>query len=231
MSGRVVGVIGVPCAEQGRWSSFWGSVCSLGWPAGWQVIPAHGSSVAQNRNLLARAALEQGAERIFYLDDDLVFAPDALTRLLERAGDRPAVVGLSLRRQVPFKTLWFRENLPRMECMYGLGELPRDGSLVRLAAATSGGFLLATDVFRRIEPPWWTLGQFEGRADEWCDDLDFCRKLAAAGIPLYGDPMVRFGHSTKLEVWPAQDPETGQWMTVLARGTEPVFGMPVEERA
>jgi hypothetical protein len=223
MPGGVTGVIGIPCAEQGRWSAFWGSLCDLERPSGWKVVPGRGSSVASNRNLIVRRALHLGAEHVFFLDDDLVFNPKVLLRLLDR--DVDAVVGLTLRRQPPFEPIWFHTNLPRQDCMVRV--LPTDGALMPLAAATSGGLLVKTDVFRRIEPPWWTLGQFDGRRDEWCDDLDFCRKLEAAGVPLYGDPTVRFEHITNVNVVPHfQD---GRWMVVLARGGTPIVAMPVED--
>ncbi|MCE5247964.1 hypothetical protein LLG88_13715 [bacterium] len=218
MPETAVGVIGVPCAEQGRWSAFWGCLCDLERPAGWRVVPGRGSSVSQNRNLIVRRALELGAEHIFFLDDDLVFQPDVLTKMLERGGQFDAVVGLSLRRMPEFKPIWFHANQPRLECMMRLADIPTDGSLVQLAAATSGGLLVRTDVFRRIDSPWWTLGQFKGREDEWCDDLDFCRKLYEAGIPLYGDPTIRFGHITNLAVWPTVHGD--EWLTALARGPE-----------
>jgi hypothetical protein len=224
MPGRVAGVIGVPCAEQARWSAFWGSVCDLERPAGWQVVPGRGSSVASNRNLIVRRALELEAEHVFFLDDDLVFNNQVLLRLLARNVE--AVVGLSLRRQPDFEPLWFHTNQPTLDSM--VRTLPTDGALMRLAAATSGGLLVKTDVFRRIEPPWWTLGQFEGRADEWNDDLDFCRKLAAAGVPLYGDPSVRFEHTTNLQVVPHF--ENGRWFVVLARGGQAIAALPMEDR-
>ena len=104
----MAGVIGVPCGEQGRWSAFWGHLCDLERPPGTRVIPGRGSSVAANRNLIARMALDVGAEWVFWLDDDLVFRPDTLLRLLRH--DVPVVVGLSVQRHADFEPLWLHTN-------------------------------------------------------------------------------------------------------------------------
>ena len=220
----IIGAIGVPCAEQARWSAFWGCLEELERPSGWKVIPARGSSVAANRNLIARLALARGAQWVFWLDDDLVFQPDALTRLLARNVE--AVIGLSLRRQPPFEPIWFTENVPEQRCM--VKTLPMDGSLMPIAAGSSGGMLTSRRVLEVLGSPWWTLGQMPGRPDEWCDDMDFCRKLTAAGIPLYGDPAVPFGHITNCEVWPYKN---GQWNRVLARNGQAIAMWPFDGEA
>jgi GT2 family glycosyltransferase len=217
----MVGAIGVPCAEQARWSSFWGCLEELVRPPGWAVVPVRGSSVAANRNLIAKIALERGAEWVFWLDDDLVFKPDVLMKLLARHCE--AVVGLSLRRVPPFEPLWFTENVP--EQAYMLKTLPADDALVPIAAGTSGGLLTSRRVLEAVGHPWWTLGQFAGREDEWCDDMDFCRRLTRAGVQLYGDPSTHFGHIMNCDVWPYKN---GTWNRALARNGQAFAVIPWE---
>jgi len=214
------GAIGVPTSEQGRWSGFWQCLEELDRPADTKVLHVRGSSPARNRNVIAQTALEGGAEWVFWLDDDLTFRPDTLTRLLARSVD--VVCGLSLRRQPPFLPLWLHTNHPGD--LRGFYHGPFDGpDLVGLEACTSGGFLTRRRVLEAVAQPMWTLGQM-GVPDEWTDDLDFCRKVREAGIPIWGDPTVRLGHLTSLEVWPHQ--QDGAWYRLLMRGGVVAMGEP-----
>lgn len=215
-------VIGVPCLEQGRWSSFWACLEELSRPPGTLVKTCRGASPADNRNRIIEYTLSVGADWLFWLDDDLTFGPEVLLRLL--AHQRPAVVGLSLNRRAPFQPLWFSRNDPDPSAL--LSTLPAPNQLVPIAGSTFGGMLLRTDVLRRILPPYTTIGQV-GNPEQWNDDLYFCRKLRAANVQLFGDPAVRFGHTINAELWPHYD--DGQWHRVLVRGAQPFAVLPWTE--
>ncbi|HEX2594751.1 MAG TPA: glycosyltransferase [Rhizomicrobium sp.] len=216
-------MIAIPCAVQGRWSSFWACVSELNLPPRVVIRTGRGCSPATNRNGLIDEAFALGAEWIWFLDDDLTFGPDALIRLLQRFEDPKvdAVVPLSFRRQPPFRALWFDRTEPSIEAMKDT--LPPPGELVPLTAATFGGLLMRTAVLRTIPKPYVALGQFV--PDQWDDDLYFCRKLSEAGVQLWGDSSVQFGHTTDVEVWPHYSAETG-WSVVFARGTVPFLMQP-----
>lgn len=217
------GVIAIPCAVQGRWSSFWASVSELDRPPNVVIRTGRGCSPAANRNGLIHEALDLGAEWIWFLDDDLTFTPDTLTRLLRRFDDPAieAVVPLSFMRNAPFRALWFDRAEPSLSAM--LDTLPAPGPLVPLAAATFGGLLVRTRAISRMPQPFVTIGQL--RPDEWNDDLYFCRNLIACGAALWGDSTVRLGHTTDVEVWPHYDAETG-WAVVFGRNATPFLMQP-----
>lgn len=223
MADGIRGLVAIPCAVQSRWSSFHACVYELDLPAGAIIRTGRGNSPATNRNGLIDIALDLGVEWVWFLDDDLTFRPDVLKRLLVRFEDPAveAVVPLSFRRQPPFRALWFQEMAPAIDAM--MADLPPPGPLVPLKAATFGGLLVRTSVLRRLPKPYVALGQFV--PDQWDDDLYFCRKLAAAGVQLWGDSTVQFGHTTDIEVWPHHSPETG-WAVVFARGTVPFLMQP-----
>jgi len=176
---------------------------------------------------LIAEALRLGVSWVWFLDDDLTIPPDALQRLLRRFDDPAveAVVPLSFRRQAPFEALWFRRSAPEVSAMFET--LPPPGALVPLTDATFGGMLVRASVLRRMTPPWVAIGQIH--PEEWCDDLYFCRQMAAAGVQLWGDSTVCLGHTTDVEVWPHWDRDTG-WAVVLARGTQPFLMQPWGER-
>jgi GT2 family glycosyltransferase len=208
---------------QGRWSSFWSSVASLELPPGVVIRTGRGCSPAANRNGLIREALASQASWIWFLDDDLVFHPDVLRRLLGRLDDPEveAVVPLSFQRQPPFLSLWFTRAVPERSAM--IETLPPPGPLVPLAAATFGGLLIRTSALERMPQPWVTIGQIG--PEDWNDDLFFCRQLAVAGVRLWGDSTVRIGHTTDIEVWPHYSEDTG-WAVVFARNLTPFVMQP-----
>jgi hypothetical protein len=219
----VDGLIAIPCAVQGRWSSFWACVSELDLPPRVVIRTGRGCSPATNRNGLILEAFRLGASWVWFLDDDLTFHPGVLKRLLMRLDDPAveAVVPLSFRRQPPFHALWFQRSSPEVGAM--VSTLPPPGPLLPLTDATFGGLLVRTAVLHRMEEPWVAIGQI--KSDEWCDDLYFCRKMADAGVQLWGDSTVRCGHTTDVEVWPHWD-EVNGWTVVFARGTEPFLMQP-----
>lgn len=216
------GLIAVPSPVLGRYTSFWQSVEALERPANVEVKIGRGSSPAENRNGLIRIARERGAAWIWFLDDDLVFYPDTLTRLLRRF-DNPAVevvIPLSFMRRPPFKAIWFEGDEPNVHL---LETLPLPGPLKAISAGTFGGLLVRTAVFDRLTPPYVTMGQID--PEHWHDDRDFCRKLIASGTQIWGDSTVVLGHTTDMEIWPVYDPAMG-WVMALARNAEPFLMAP-----
>lgn len=104
-----------------------------------------------------------------------------------------------------------------------LDTLPAPGPLLPLSASTFAGMLVRMSVFDRVPEPWVAIGQLS--PEEWDDDLFFCRQLAAAGVQVWGDATVQFGHTTDVEVWPHYDAVRG-WSMVLARSTVPFLLQP-----
>lgn len=225
------GIIGVPCREQGRWTPFWMCVDRLIRPEGWRLEVQCNNSVAYARNIIAQKALNEGADHVFWLDDDLLFSEDVLTKLLAR--DVDIVIGLSMmraRRDTPgcsYKPLWSNQPLD-----YTTGYpvwTPVDAiertanGMMPLTSGTGGGVLTKTDVFRLVEPLWWTMGQI--RADLYYEDIWFYQKCLDAGLTIWGDPDTKFGHIHPVAIWPHDDAD-GQWSTVIADGFEGFIRQP-----
>jgi GT2 family glycosyltransferase len=228
--------IGVPCREQARWTLFWQCLERLERPAGLvtRVYPEYNNSVAKARNTIVREAMgRDGAQAIFWLDDDLVFAPDVLLKLLARPED--LVLGITMMRciidgQPGFRPIWTTRDLdaagfhPVEEIVTG------SNGLMKLMSGTSGGVLTRRAVFERTTGPWWQMGQLL-EPDMYWEDIFFYHKARAAGFDVWGDPTVAFGHYSSMVLWPMQTSD-GTWQTGLALGgwevflTQPMFSTP-----
>jgi hypothetical protein len=227
-------IIGIPCRLQGRSTLFWECLEELDRPDGTDVLIRRNNSVAQARNEIAAEALRRGADAIWWLDDDLIFMPDTLMRALQRP--ESIVIGLSMMRMpvVPimgdemptFRPLWSSRTHHGDKWQPVERITLEDNGLMRLVSGTGGGVLTRREVFEQVAPPWWAIGQFV--PDMFWEDIYFYTKARAAGFDVWGDPNIRFGHDTMMTLWPHQR-EDGVWMTMLARGFEPMIATPWPE--
>jgi hypothetical protein len=224
------GIIGVPCREQGRWSPFWQCLDRIDRPAGWRLEVQCNNSVAYARNIIAKKALDEGADYVFWLDDDLLFAADVLTSMLARRVE--ILIGLSMmraRRDTPgcsYKPLWSNTPLDYTSgypVWHPVSEITRaPNGLMPLTSGTGGGVLMQTSVFRDVPPLWWTMGQIRG--DLYFEDIGFYQRCLEAGIAIWGDPDVKFGHIHPVAIWPHEDPSG--WSTIIADGFEGFIRQP-----
>jgi hypothetical protein len=77
-------------------------------------------------------------------------------------------------------------------------------------------------VLEALGAPYWTLGQIA--ADEWGDDLDFCRRVRAAGFDIWCDLDCPVGHKIQATLWPQRTPQG--WVTTLVASNAPIAHFP-----
>lgn len=191
-------------------------------PSGTVVVRMSGSSPARNRNLGIELCLREGCTHLFFLDDDMVFAPDTLMRLLQHA-DRDVVSALCLSRDAPHRPVLSR-TLER-GAYQPLYLRPGDYGLRDVANCGFGCVVIRAEVFRALEQPWVRLGEMEH--DLWTDDLGFFHRVREAGFRLWCDFDVHVGHHVNIVVWPHRD-TAGQWVTRVTDGRE-TFHIPATE--
>jgi hypothetical protein len=226
----LLGAIGVPATDHGRWSAFRACLLELERPAGVEIVECHGASEAQNRHVIIERVLGQGAEWIFWLDDDLLFRPDVLVKTLTRQAETGAdvLIGLSLFRRVQegaFWPIWSLQgpNDDRVLWQQVTEIQTGPNGLMRLGAGTNGGMLVQRRVYEAIGQPYArTLPDDPFHPSV---DIDICWRAQRAGFEVWGDPSIRYGHMTHVAVWPHE--VEGQWTAVLARGFTPFIAMPV----
>lgn len=157
-----------------------------------KLVQMVGNDIADNRN---KAVMAAEGDWVWFIDVDMLFAPETLDRLL--AHDVDVVQVLCLKRHPPHEPiLW--EHSPTEPNAIPIGR-PR---LVEVQSLGAGGTLYRRRVFEAMKGPW-----FEGILG--LEDTCFAQKVRTAGFKLFVDMATPVGHTTPMVVWPVY--EGGQW--------------------
>ena len=192
-------MIGLPTMEHIRRAEFVTHFMALHKPVNSLFVSVHGQSPASGRNFIIRQALEQECTHIFFLDDDIIPSIDAIEKLIVHNKD--IVTGLYLMRSFPHYPVVFDEAFDDGKCKFMYLTADKEG-LVEIVNCGLGLVLIKTDVFRKMEEPWITLGEIE--KDGWCDDVSFFNRARKAGFKLYCDLSVVGGHQVNPVAWPVK---------------------------
>jgi len=147
------------------------------------LLNARSSLIPLGRNQCAGAAQIMKATHLLFLDTDMVFPADTLTRLL--AHDKDIVGATYSRRVPPFHALTVTEEDEHIHVTAGLRQ-------VKLMP--TGCLLIRLGVFNALAKPYFNLvaegDQLRG------EDYYFCEKARAAGFELWcdGDLSSQLGH-------------------------------------
>lgn len=188
------GTIGVIADSLARYTEFTRALMGLRRPVNTEFDLRVGSDRGRSRNELVEASLERGSEWMFFLDDDHSFPPTLLMGLLER--NQPVVASLYLQRTDPFLPIAMaKKDEDGNYWPLDLTQCPQHG-LVTVVGAGTGGMLIRSEVFHELAPPWFV------HTTHQSEDLYFCDRVVAAGIPLYVDLDAPLGHLTPNNVFP-----------------------------
>lgn len=152
-----------------------------------------GHDIGIERNELVRKSLEMGADKIWFVDSDVLVPKDALSNLLNPEAD--VCMGF-----VPI-----RNTKTHSSAVYLPGpsfskdnriKIPALDELPPRVEVKGGGFacvLLSASVFSRVDKPWFVYHESENGIRRG-EDIGFCYKLGYEGITVYADTRVRCGH-------------------------------------
>lgn len=200
-------LIGVSTAEMARRAAFYDYLHTIQQPVGTITTFVHGQSIAHNRNLIVKQAIDNGCSHVFFLDDDVAMPRDGLIKLICHNVDM--VTGLQLARNYPHRPLIFDEIYPDGLCRFKhLSD--DDNGLMKIAASGLGCCLMKCKVFSKLEEPWFRFGEVD--KDGLGEDLGFFRRADAIGLELHCDLNVLVGHMASMIVWPEK--VNSKWMTV-----------------
>lgn len=148
------------------------------------------ASCADARNMLAREAIESGADRVLWLDSDMVFGDDLMLRLgedLDAGWDM--VCGLYFKRELPVTPVIYK----RVEMANGVEpyrDYPKD-SLFPVAGCGFGAVMMTTDLLTRADTH--KTGPFT-LLPHLSEDLSFCKRAADVGARMACDSRIKVGH-------------------------------------
>lgn len=168
---------------------------------------ASGPNISTARNKLVDDFLtRQRAPWLLMADTDMVFAPDALTRLIAASGPHAPITGALCYSQNdgaadPFPVMYELVSQPgELVAFTRLASWPED-SLVRVSATGAAFLLLHRDALEQVRDgkdiaaPWFRESAIPGAPLALMgEDMTFCLRAAAAGIPVHVHTGVQVGH-------------------------------------
>ena len=173
-----------------------------------------GMPIAAGRNFLAESFRLSKADYCLFIDNDCGFTPGAIRRLMEY--DLPMVSGCMYTKDVPPRPTMgkFVGVDPEGKDLYTWGEavrqilaysrkhgidkleknefeFPKDDDMLREVDGTGFHFtLIRKDVFEAVKKPYFIMLGKTGAGE----DFYFCKKVRAAGIPIYYDIGIQTAH-------------------------------------
>ena len=139
------------------------------------------------RNILAREAIDSGADRVLWLDSDMVFQDDLMIRLgedLDAGWDM--VCGLYFKRELPVTPVIYK----RVEMANGVEpykDYPKD-EIFPIAGCGFGAVMMTTELLKRVgERPFTPVNRLS-------EDLSFCWLAKNIGARIACDSRVKVGH-------------------------------------
>lgn len=188
-------LVTIPCMDMVH-TQFMGSVLNMRKVGDVDFAFTECSLIYDARNHLAQKAVEDGYDRILWLDSDMTFDPDLMERLSARLDTGIQFVsGLYFTRKEPVVPVIYREmglkdiDGEKMLVCKNYSDYPE--GLFLIAASGFGCVMMTTDLVYNIAvrfgPPFSPILGFG-------EDLSFCTKAIRTGAELYCDSTVKLGH-------------------------------------
>lgn len=177
--------IGIPLSWNYVPSDFFDSCMVLN-KCGAEVIRASSGPIQEMRNNIAMQALGMDCTHLIFLDADMVYPPDTITKLLSH--DKDIVGALTFRRWPDFEPLLFTGEPYKMTLIDPIPE-----GLVKVTATGTGCLMINTKVLEVIKYPWFEFGRTDDKKPVG-EDINFCYKAGEAGFDVFVDTTVKTEH-------------------------------------
>lgn len=202
MSEETRTLIAIPCMETMPTRTV-SSLITMERPGKTAVSFTIGSLVYEARNEQASVAINQGYDRVLWIDSDMRFDSDMMTRLSKDMDDGcDMVCGLFYKRQLPlvpliYKTLDYVETDSDISVNVTMwtDNVPKD-SLFPVAGSGFGACMVRTQVLKEI---WERFGPPFTPLSKLGEDLTFCLRAKQSGYGMWCDSRVRVGHLGYIE--------------------------------
>ncbi len=142
------------------------------------IVSTRGYTTAENRNWITAEAVNAGCEYLFMVDDDMIYEPDTLERLLEH--DKDIIGGLYYTK--------YEVQEPVLEY------LDKKEGLFEVKAMGGGLLLIKCDVFRKVPQPWYGYVTNDNGSIKMSNDWFFCYKARDNGFKVWCDSTITAKH-------------------------------------
>jgi len=150
------------------------------------IVSSRGFNTSENRNYIAAQAVNRDCSHLFFVDDDQVFEPDTLDRLLARNKD---IVGTIYNTKYEIQT-------PNIEYL----DENKPTGFFKCKALGTGCLLIKTDVFKKIpqnykgQNGWFNYIWNDNGSVRMSHDWLFCHNARECGFDIWADETIKVGH-------------------------------------
>lgn len=190
-------LIGVPTSGSSRYSDFEDCLDALIIPEGCTIIKRRvpGGSVAKNRNIIIRIALQESCDYLLFLDDDMIFNPNLLTTLLSH--NVSVVSGHCLIRYPPFRSSIIDRFNYNNDLVFH--DVTGQKGLIQIWATGLACTLLDCKVLGKLNQ-YTSIGWLHH--DELSEDISLFIQLHEINVDTYCDLDCHVGHHINAVLWP-----------------------------
>lgn len=154
--------------------------------------PMIGGFVTHNRNIIAREALSNDSDYLMFIDNDMMFPADGITRLID--SDKDIIAAPYNQRPMAQTDNSFKTSTVKLVDASGElvpGKVPAE--LAQVGATGTGFMLIKMNVFRKMKQPFFNdyedeEFQFHG------EDVNFCLKARDLGFEVWINPHIEMAH-------------------------------------
>jgi GT2 family glycosyltransferase len=163
------------------------------------LVAEEGYTTAENRNYIAVQAVNNKSDYLLMIDDDMVFPPDTLDKLI--ASDKD-IIGATYHSRgsnakikiVPSNIMSIAENDKGKYINLETETDPKYKDIFECYATGTGIMLIKTNVFLKIPQPWFEFTYYPNGKCENGEDWNFCFKAKKNNYKIYTDPTIKIGH-------------------------------------
>lgn len=184
--------LAIPCTGTVRVETLLSVVAILqATPHDFYVDYRTGCYVQDNRAKMARTAIEQKCDKLFFLDADMVVENQVVNKLLA-SGKQVIGAAYNMRNVLPLMSnVKFANEIGETITMEA-DKIPKVP--FETFGVPTGAMLIDVEVFKTLPQPWFDLTWFEDGSLNFGEDIYFCNKLKENGVPVWCDPTIQIGH-------------------------------------
>ena len=143
------------------------------------IISTRGFNTSENRNYIATQACNKGCSHLFFVDDDMIFPPCTLEKLLLLDKD---IIGCVYNTK-------YEVQAPVVEYLN-----EKEEGIFKCGAIGTGCLLIKTEVFKKIPQIWFTYEWNDNGSIRMSHDWLFCHKAREYGYEVWANSTIEVKH-------------------------------------